>query len=195
MGVLQLFRPAEQPPRGASASEPTALRARFTWLTTVGVLLLMVLGAYGGTAQASISTSVPDVWPKCGVFHPVTKVASSVPVLGSGEANLGWGTAHPADLSNGGTATGTVVCITWTRWATANALGRGWGEVYGPNNTRPTVQIELHAFDLGRCRAGDHLAYKRLYLREPSVPGGKDGPWVPWETGGYVDGDICVNTA
>lgn len=148
------------------------------------LLSVLVVGTWQGDGREQHSrptlTTVPVAWPTCGQFRPVTNVPRSVPVLGSGEVSLGWGTAHPLAISSGVTATGTVVCITWRTWGAANSYGQGWGEVFGPKNTRPVVRIELHAFNLGHCRRGGHLAYTKLYLREPSTIAGRPGPWSPW---------------
>jgi hypothetical protein len=154
--------------------------------------LILPLVAFGAGQQAhrgQPSVAAPSILastPKCAVFHPVTNVASSVPVLGFGATSLGWGTAHPHAFSNGGEASGTVWCITWRNWGGASSYGRGSTEIYGPANSRPIVNIEIRAFDLGHCRSGGQLAYEHLDVKEPTRPGGVLGPWTPWGPTGRI---------
>jgi hypothetical protein len=172
---------------GHGLSRAPALHRRGGRLVAVGISfgLLLLSGCHtisGSAAGSPTSTTLPYVWPKCRVFHPVTKVSPSVPFLGSGEASLGWGTAHPADLSTGGEE-GTVVCITWRYWGAPSSYGQGWAEVATAVSGRFTkwvARIELQVFDLGHCTQGGHLAYKDLDFKEPSRPGGSLGPWEPW---------------
>jgi hypothetical protein len=162
------------------------LQVRRRRLVAVSILVpqLALLGACQSdasrAAQAPTRANVARGWPKCGTFHPVTNVRPPVPLLGSGEVNYGWSTAYPSAISDGMTTTGTVVCIKWSEWGSTNAFGRGSGEIYGPNNTRPVVHVELHCVGPRSLRAPGHLSYTRLYLREPTTVGGKLGPWQPW---------------
>ncbi len=176
---------------GARRGTTAPHRHRKRLAAAVMVLPLFMAACHGNSATSaahSLSAGLPNTWPKCGTFHPITNVPPSVPVLGSGEAALGWGTAHPLGVSTGGT--GTVVCINWKYWGAPISYGQGWGEVSaelsGARLTRWVARIELRASDLGHCKPDGHLAYTRLYLKQPSAPGRNFGPWTRWAGSGQA---------
>jgi len=184
------FGPFARASTGAGKMRPRVKRRRHRQLVAAAMVLPVIASAAWQTARRSQTSSASSTAaagpPSCGVFHPVVNVPPSVPVLGFGAVSLGWGTAHPLTFSNGGEASGTVWCITWKHWGAASSYGQGWSEIYGPANTRPTVRIEIRAFDLGHCRSGGHLAYKDLAVKEPHSPGGSLGAWSPWGPTGRI---------
>lgn len=119
-------------------------------------------------------------FPSClkDVGHPLKSQAEG-PLLGSGPHDLGWGVAEPRFISDDGDGTSNIDCVTWSSWGGGTAYAYGYGEIFGPNFTRPIVRIELRASDLGHCDKGTPLAYMRLHIREPSRPGGPLGNWYP----------------
>jgi sugar lactone lactonase YvrE len=100
----------------------------------------------------------------------------------------GWGTVKPSRIDNNGDPGGIVYGIRWQQWGQATATG--WGFSFPP---RPTygyygpARTELRATDISRCSEGGPLAYRRLYTRAPSRPGGPLGPWSSWS------GTICYS--
>lgn len=113
-------------------------------------------------------------------------VARKRVVLGSSSSpdrySKGFGSAHPREIYNGGDASGSVFDIRWSSWGGRTAFGVGKNPIFKPNGgyyARP-VTIDLHAVDLGRCRPGGPLAYRRMYVREPRRPGGSLGKWFSW---------------
>ncbi|HTX01835.1 MAG TPA: hypothetical protein VMD59_23835 [Acidimicrobiales bacterium] len=118
---------------------------------------------------------------------------SSVPVLGArsfyAPGGVGWGTAAPREIFNGGDPSGEVQAITWTGWGKPAADGHGKGFIFRPTGGYyPAVEVELQAFALGHCSPGGPLAYTRLDIRVPSRPGAALGAWQPWGGG---TGSIC----
>ena len=107
-------------------------------------------------------------------------------VLGSASfaapSGSGWGTARPRTISNGGDPSGVVQDIRWSGWGGRTAFATGESSIFKPNGGYypRLVTIELHAVALGRCRPDGPLAYRRLYVREPSHPGGPLGRWLSW---------------
>jgi hypothetical protein len=94
----------------------------------------------------------------------------------------GWGTAHPDEIFNGGDPSGLVSHIRWSRWGGPSASGQGENAIFRPHGGyyRQLVSIELRATDRGRCSETGPLAYRQLYAREPSRPGGRFGKWFLW---------------
>jgi hypothetical protein len=94
----------------------------------------------------------------------------------------GWGTAHPAEVYNGGDPSGLVTRIRWSHWGSGVATGWGMNAIFKPQGGYypQLVHIELHASRLGRCSADGPLAYRHLAFRVPSQPGGPLGRWHSW---------------
>jgi hypothetical protein len=92
----------------------------------------------------------------------------------------GFGTPHPARISNGGDLSGLVTHIHWQSWGGTTATAWGKNSIFKPRGgyyKRP-VSIKLRASNLGYC-AG-RRAYTHLAVRFPSHPGGRLGPWRAW---------------
>jgi hypothetical protein len=103
---------------------------------------------------------------------------------------VGWGTAHPRTIFNGGDPNGRAWDLRWTDWGTpvTHATGRTWlfrpdGGYYGKAGA-----IELRASRMGRCTPNGPRAYTRLQAREATRPGGPLGRWFAW--GGWKS--ICT---
>jgi DNA-binding beta-propeller fold protein YncE len=122
------------------------------------------------------------------------RTPSGTTVLGSTSFHAGighgWGTVKPTRIFNGGDPGGIVYGIRWQHWGQTTAIGWGFsfpprpaGNYYGPART------ELRATDISRCSEGGPLAYRRLYFRAPSRPGGPLRPWSNWS----VTGNICYS--
>ena len=103
---------------------------------------------------------------------------------------VGWGTAHPRRIFNGGDPSGEAFDLTWRSWGNSTTTARGLTWVFTPHGGyyRKPLPIELRAFKIGRCTAGGPLAYTRLDARVVVRPGGAFGHWFPW---GPTDGDVC----
>jgi len=107
-------------------------------------------------------------------------------VLGSrsfaGPQGAGWGTARPSEIFNGGDPSGLVTRIHWMSWGGSSAVGTGKNAIFKPTGGyyEQLVTIRLRATGKGRCSASGPLAYKKLYVREPSRPGGPLGKWFSW---------------
>jgi hypothetical protein len=100
----------------------------------------------------------------------------------------GFGTVQPADIYNGGDPSGHVSQIRWAGWGSNTAFGTGMSWIFKPSGgyyPQPVV-VQLRADRLASCAPGGPSAYRRLSVREPSVPGGPLGPWVDWS-----GGNIC----
>jgi hypothetical protein len=121
-----------------------------------------------------------------GEHCPGAGTAPDQPVLGSKaflpRIGVGWGTYKPSEIFNGGDPSGMVTKIAWTGWGKPEAIGYGKTFIFEPKGGYypGSVTAELRAFDLGHCTPGGPLAYEMLDVREPSVPGGKLGPWFVW---------------
>ena len=108
------------------------------------------------------------------------------PLLGSRSFAIdgaGFGTCRPSAINNGGDPSGTISSITWDAWGPPSVLGFGENPIIklpeGGYYPQP-VRAELRATDLGHCPGSNSLAYLQLFIREPSRPGGLDGPWFLW---------------
>jgi hypothetical protein len=121
--------------------------------------------------------------------------ASSAVVLGSpkftGPYGKGWGTAAPTTIFNGGDPSGLVTRIHWSGWGGAAAVGHGLNAIFKPKGGyyAKLANIQLIAYDLGRCTPGGPLAYRGLIVRVPAKPGGRYGSWLYWSG----DRSICIN--
>lgn len=91
--------------------------------------------------------------------------ASGVPVFGSSFfRSVGFGQAHPANISYGGAdALFKMANIHWTNWGAAQTTGFGTGWYVPPdaqsNSQGHPEREEIAAFDLGTCKG------KRAYLQ------------------------------
>jgi hypothetical protein len=145
--------------------------------SALSILALCLAGpslqAHGNTASRGHAPSAAHVRP--------------VPLLGSkhfwpGDADRGFGRAHPRRIFNGGDPSGLVHHIDWTHWGAKRSYG--WGKTYifkpGGGYYRKAVRAKLRAGNLGHCTAHSPLAYRHLEVREPRKPGGKLGPWFVW---------------
>ncbi len=94
----------------------------------------------------------------------------------------GFGSVRPIRIFNGGDPSGLVTGITWTSWGGKDALGHGLNAIFRPQGGYygKLVRIDLWARDKGTCPGSSRPAYRQLLVREPSHPGGRDGPWVLW---------------
>lgn len=117
--------------------------------------------------------------------------AAPNPVLGAkafaAPYGKGFGTAEPKEIFNGGDPSGSVRDIKWTGWGNPSAIGYGLNPIFKPHGGyyRKPARIELRATSLGKC--GKQVAYRKLEVRIPKVPGGKLGKWMSW-SGAYT---IC----
>jgi hypothetical protein len=95
---------------------------------------------------------------------------------------VGWGTAHPRLIFNGGDPNGRAFDLRWTGWGSraAHARGRTWlFRPHGGYYAKPGA-IELRAYRIGHCTANGPRAYTRLQAREAVRPGGPLGRWFAW---------------
>lgn len=111
---------------------------------------------------------------------------SATPVLGqwklTGTYAVGWGTAHPVVIYNGGVPSGKAWDLHWTDWGAEAATAYGVTWLYRPNGgyfAKPGT-IELRAYRLGKCKPGGPPAYTRLSVRVAIRPGGSLGHWYAW---------------
>jgi hypothetical protein len=142
------------------------------------IIALVSLAALLGWA-ASVSAA------RTSHLGPAAHTSSGAIVLGSKSlyfGGRGWGTARPSKLDNNGDPSGIVWGIRWQHWGQMTAIG--WGSTWIPKPTYgyygTPVRAELRATDIGRCSARGPLAYRHLYARVPSRPGGGLGPWFTW---------------
>jgi hypothetical protein len=135
--------------------------------------LVVVLGGVG--VASGVATAVAS-------SHSAVVLGSKRLVSPDGD---GFGTAHPADIYNGGDPSGHVTHIRWTDWGPTVATGVGLNAILQPQGGYypGLVTIQLRAYDIGRCTAHGPLAYRKLSAREPSRPGGPLGPWSAWGGG------------
>ena len=101
---------------------------------------------------------------------------------------IGWGTAHPRSIFNGGDPSGRAWHLTWRNWGAATAYARGLAPIPRPdgNYYGPGV-IEFRASRIGRCTRKGPRAYTFLQAREAVRPGGRLTHWFAW--GGWKS--IC----
>jgi hypothetical protein len=100
----------------------------------------------------------------------------------AGPQGIGWGTARPSEIFNGGDPSGLVTHINWSTWGGAVATGSGKNAIFKPHGGyyKQLVTIQLRASDRGRCTASGPLAYRKLLVRAPTRPGGPLGKWGSW---------------
>ncbi|MXG89718.1 hypothetical protein [Nocardioides flavescens] len=139
-------------------------------LTTVAVLTVTLLTALAVLTAASSGGAT----------------GAPTPVLGSpsymAPYGVGWGTAHPRVIDNGGDPSGSVKALRWRSWGEPTTKARGLTPIFRPGGGyyRKPARIVLRATDLGTCGAATE-AYTRLEFRVAKVPGGSvSGPWRPW---------------
>ncbi|HEX3824987.1 MAG TPA: hypothetical protein VHV79_11035 [Mycobacteriales bacterium] len=138
----------------------------------VAVGLLAALSV--GTGEAIAMTALPAA------------SSHAVPVLGSKKFDtmpdaVGYGTAHPKRIFNGGDPSGDAYHLRWASWGAAASLGHGKTYVFKPSGgyyKRPG-RIELKATRLGHCTAHGPLAYRHLHARVAG-PGKSYGHWFRW---------------
>jgi len=141
----------------------------------LAIALLLGFVALHGVAGASVAGQRPVVLGKKGLL-----------VHG-----IGWGTAHPRLVFNGGDPSGRAFGLRWTGWGTAvaHARGRTWvprpkgGGYYAKSGV-----ILMRAYALGRCSPKGPRVYTRLKVRVAVRPGGRLGRWFPW--GGWRS--LCI---
>ena len=102
---------------------------------------------------------------------------------------IGWGTAHPRLIFNGGDPSGQARRLVWHDWGAPVATARGLTSIYRPKGGyyRKPGAIELRASHLGRCTPHGPRAYTFLQARVAVRPGGRLGHWFAW--GGWKS--IC----
>jgi hypothetical protein len=105
-----------------------------------------------------------------------------------GKYDIGWGTAHPSVIDNGGVPSGKAWNLWWSNWGAASATAHGLTWLYRPNGGyyRKPGAIELRAYRLGRCEPGGKPAYTRLAGRVAVRPGGPLGRWFLWGGSGTI---------
>src|SRR5690348_10469303 len=95
---------------------------------------------------------------------------------------VGWGTAHPRRIDNGGVPSGKAFSLRWTSWGMSVAHARGFTWIYTPHGGyygKPGA-IEMRAFRIGQCIAAGPPAYTRLQIRVARKPGGRLSGWFSW---------------
>jgi hypothetical protein len=94
---------------------------------------------------------------------------------------IGWGTAHPRVIYNGGDPTGKAWHLTWRNWGAAVAYARGltWIEPHR-RGYHGKGAIELRASRIGRCTPQGPRAYTYLQARVVVRPGGRLSQWFAW---------------
>lgn len=133
---------------------------------------MIIVGGLSGTASVITVSRASNTLAIC-------------PLLGSRSFvidGVGFGTCRPGAINNGGDPSGTVSAINWDAWGPPSVLGSGENPIFMPGGgyyPQP-VRAELRATDLGYCPGSNSLAYLQLFIREPSRPGGPDGPWFLW---------------
>lgn len=95
---------------------------------------------------------------------------------------IGWGTAHPRLIFNGGDPSGRAWHLVWNDWGTSVAHARGLTWIFRPigGYYRKPGAIELRASHLGRCTPHGPPAYLFLQARVVKRPGGRLGHWFAW---------------
>jgi hypothetical protein len=120
------------------------------------------------------------------VVAPAADTKDHRPVLGSKRFDApnaeGFGRVKPETIFNGGDPSGLVTKIRWTRWGGRTALGYGLNAIVQPGGGYypQLVRIDLKPAAIGRCTNHGRLTYRRLYVREPTRPGGPMGDWFLW---------------
>jgi hypothetical protein len=142
-----------------------------------GALYVSVGSVCGATAGGTCGESTGGV----------VKIDLTPPPVALGKAHLlrsgvGWGTAHPSRIFNGGDPAGLAFKLRWRGWGSPEAYAQGLTWISRPKGgyyAKPGV-IELRADRIGRCTADGPRAYTRLRARVVAKPGGKLGTWFAW---------------
>jgi hypothetical protein len=96
----------------------------------------------------------------------------------------GYGSAHPAAISNGGDPTGVVTHIHWRSWGKPSAVGIGLGTYVWPGtivaDNKPNSRATVLAYHLGSCKG--RPAYLAVNWYYPEY-----GEKAPKTTGGYFN--------
>jgi hypothetical protein len=95
---------------------------------------------------------------------------------------IGWGTAHPRLIYNGGDPSGRAWHLTWRKWGAHAAYAHGLNWIFRPNGGyygKPGA-IELRASRISRCTPHGPLAYTFLQARVAVRPGGPLTHWFAW---------------
>jgi hypothetical protein len=103
---------------------------------------------------------------------------------------VGWGTAHPRLLFNGGDPNGRAFRLHWRDWGKRVARAKGLTWIFTPHGGYYATPgaIELRASRIRHCTKNGPRAYTRLEAREAVKPGGRLGRWFRW--GGWKS--ICT---
>jgi hypothetical protein len=92
------------------------------------------------------------------------------PVLGATWApgTVGYGTARPSELFNGGVATGHVFDIVWDSWGDDPAVGHGIGYYSATGGSSSALEhpATVVAFDLGDCDGRNGYRQVRWFFVE-----------------------------
>lgn len=117
---------------------------------------------------------------------PSVAATSHAPVLGKKGLvpyGIGWGTAHPKEIFNGGDPSGDVWSVRWSHWGAATATGHGLGNGFKPQGgyyARP-VKTVFKASGLGRCTGHGPRAYRTLWFKQQVKPGSaRYTKWYWW---------------
>ena len=120
------------------------------------------------------------------VLATVSAASAAKPTLVLGKTHLltygiGWGTAHPRLIYNGGDPSGKAWHLAWRSWGASSAYARGltWIEPPG-GGYHGKGTIELRASRIGRCTPHGPRAYTYLQARVAQRPGGRLGRWFVW---------------
>jgi len=105
---------------------------------------------------------------------------------------LGWGTARPHTISNGGDPGGVVFNIHWHDWGKPVATAYGQTSIYlASSGWYWGAWIELRADVVGKCPNSRSAAYLHLQVREPHHPHGRLGRWFEWGGGPPMSSSTC----
>ena len=97
---------------------------------------------------------------------------------------IGWATAHPKEIFNGGDPSGDVRSIHWSHWGAATATGHGLGAGFKPQGVlRPAGQDDAQGIWIGpmhsptaRAPTGHCGSSSRSNRAVRTTPGGPRGP-------------------
>jgi hypothetical protein len=121
------------------------------------------------------------------VVTAIAGATQQLPTLGSahyaktlGGSSPGFGTVAPKTVNANGDPGSVVYDLSWAGWGRSQSVGNG--KTYAPGAhggwTATLIPTELRATDLGRCKPGGPMAYRKLWLRAKGVPGVHG--WTPW---------------
>lgn len=137
----------------------------------LAVMSVVVLSVLSGVASGSMASP--------GKHHAVPVLGSKA-FPGSPDA-IGFGTAHPTHVFNGGDPSGEAIHLHWTGWGKARTVAHGKTFVSRPKGGfyKHKGRLEFRASDLGHCSANGPLAYRHLHARV-AAPGKSYGHWSRW---------------